>query len=126
MRFLANENIPGPVVAMLREHGHDVFWVKESMAGAADPVVLALAQEEHRVIVTADTDFGELAFHSRLPAQSGVILIRLDWKDPDSDNDAVVKALMSRDDWSGNFAVVERDRVRIRPLPDAGDELRRE
>ena len=124
MRFLANENIPGPVVAMLRDHGHDVFWVKESMAGAADPVVLAFAQEEHRIIVTADTDFGELAFHSRLPAQSGVILIRLDWKDPDSDNRAVVSALMSREDWSGNFAVLERDRVRIRPLPDSGNKPR--
>ena len=124
MRFLANENIPGPVVAMLRDHGHDVFWVKESMAGAADPVGLAFAQEEHRIIVTADTDFGELAFHSRLPAQSGVILIRLDWKDPDSDNRAVVSALMSREDWSGNFAVLERDRVRIRPLPDSGNKPR--
>jgi len=123
MRFLANENIPGPVVAILREHGHDVFWVKESMAGADDAMVLALAQDQHRVIVTADTDFGELAFHSRLPAQSGVILIRIDWKDPDVDNRVVVNALTSRDDWSGNFAVVERDRVRIRPLPASTDPL---
>jgi predicted nuclease of predicted toxin-antitoxin system len=117
MRLLANENVPGPVVVALREHGQDVFWVKEAMPGAADSV----AQEEQRIVVTADTDFGELAFHSRLPAQSGVILIRLDWKDPDGDNRAVVNALMSRDDWSGNFAVVERDRVRIRPLPVSGD-----
>jgi predicted nuclease of predicted toxin-antitoxin system len=106
---------------MLRHNGHDVFWVKETMAGASDPVVLSLAQEEHRIILTADTDFGQLAFHSRLPAQSGVILIRLDWRDPDADDRAVVNALTSRDDWRGNFAVVERDRVRIRPLPDSTD-----
>ena len=78
MRFLANENVPGAVVAALREHGHDVFWIKESMRGAGDPIVLAHAQTERRVVVTLDKDFGELAFRSRLPAQSGVILIRLD------------------------------------------------
>ena len=33
------------------------------------------------------------------------------------DNQTVVTALTSRDDWSGIYAVVERDRVRIRPLP---------
>ena len=80
MRFLANQNVPGPVVAALRERGHDVAWIKETMPGAEDPAVLALAQAEERVVVTSDTDFGELAFRSRLPAQCGVILIRLDWR----------------------------------------------
>ena len=117
MRFLANENVPGPVVATLRERGHDVFWIKESMRGADDPIVLAYAQAEQRIVVTLDKDFGELAFRSRLPAQSGVVLIRLDWKDPDTDNEVAIAALLSRDDWAGNFAVIERDRIRIRPLP---------
>jgi predicted nuclease of predicted toxin-antitoxin system len=119
MRFLANENVPGPVVAALREHGHDVFWVKESMRGADDPIVLARAQTERRVVVTLDKDFGELAFRSRLPAQSGVILIRLDWKDPETDNQIATAALLSREDWADNFAVIERDRIRIRPLPNS-------
>ena len=80
--------------------------------------MLARAQSEHRILVTLDKDFGELAFRSRLPAQSGVILIRLDWRDPDADNPVIITALLSRDDWAGNFAVIERDRIRIRPLPD--------
>ena len=117
MRFLANENVPGPVVSVLRERGHDVVWIKESMAGADDPVVMALAQTDGRVVVTNDTDFGELAFRSGLPANCGVVLIRIDWTEPEADNEVVVAALTSRDDWSGVFAVVERDRVRIRPLP---------
>ena len=100
MRFLANENVPGPVVAALREHGHDVFWIKESMRGAEDPIVLVRAQTERRVVVTLDKDFGELAFRSRLPAQSGVILIRLDWKDPETDNQIAIAALVSREDWA--------------------------
>ena len=119
MRFLADENVPGPAVAALRARGHDVFYIKESMPGADDPAILALAQREHRVVVTADTDFGELAFRSGHPAHCGIVLIRLDWTDPDADNQAIAAALTSRDDWSGMFAVVERDRVRIRPLPSS-------
>jgi len=117
MRILANENVPGPVVAALRHAGHDVLWIKESLVGAPDPQVLARAQTEQRVVLTADLDFGELAFRSGLPAECGVILIRLDWQQPSSDNLAIVTALASRDDWSGVFAVIERDRVRVRPLP---------
>jgi predicted nuclease of predicted toxin-antitoxin system len=60
MRFLADENVPGPVVGALRGRGHDVVWIKELMPGAEDAVVLELAQSERRVVVTADTDFGEL------------------------------------------------------------------
>ena len=116
MRILANENVPRPVVAALREIGHDLVWVRESMRGAADSEVLAQAQTEHRIVLTADLDFGELAFRSGLPAECGVILIRLDWNDPDGDNLAIITAVASRSDWSGVFAVVERDRVRVRPL----------
>lgn len=117
MRILANENLPRPVVTALRDAGHDVVWVRESMPGAADSEVLAVAQTGHRVVLTADLDFGELAFRSGLPAQCGVVLIRLDWNDPAADNLAIVTAVASKSDWSGVFAVVERDRIRVRPLP---------
>jgi predicted nuclease of predicted toxin-antitoxin system len=117
MRLLADENVPGPVVAALRGLGHDVFWARESLPGADDELILEIAQRERRVVVTSDPDFGELAFRSGLPANCGVVLIRIDWINPEADNQAVVAALTSRDDWSGVFAVVERDRVRIRPLP---------
>jgi hypothetical protein len=54
MRFLANENIPAAVVIALRDGGHDVVSVKESMRGADDRVVLARAQTEQRVVLTCD------------------------------------------------------------------------
>jgi len=77
MRILANENIPGPVVAALRDAGHDVLWAKESMAGAKDPDILSRAKAGARLVVTLDKDFGELAVRSGLPATSGVVLFRL-------------------------------------------------
>ena len=77
MRILANENIPGPVVAALRDAGHDVLWAKESMAGAKGPDILSRAKAGARLVVTLDKDFGELAVRSGLPATSGVVLFRL-------------------------------------------------
>jgi predicted nuclease of predicted toxin-antitoxin system len=118
MRFIANENTPGPAVQALRNRSHDVIWVKERMPGTDDRAVLALAQAEQRVVLTLDTDFGELAFRSRLPAECGIILIRLSWTNPNADNEVLTHALTSRDSWAGTFAVVERDRIRVRPLPD--------
>jgi hypothetical protein len=75
------------------------------------------------VTVTCDLDFGELAFHSVLPTTSGVVLLRIPWTDPETDNALAVSALTSRDDWAGVFAVVDRDRIRIRPLPKSKTQL---
>ena len=40
MRFLADENMPGPVVAALRTQNHDVLWIKECRPGASDAIVV--------------------------------------------------------------------------------------
>ena len=116
MRILANENIPGPVVRELRNLGHDVVWARETLKGEPDRALLSLAQSEGRLVVTCDTDFGELAFHAGLPATCGVVLLRIPWTDPVADNLFAVSTLTSRESWSGLFAVVERDRIRVRPL----------
>jgi predicted nuclease of predicted toxin-antitoxin system len=118
MHFLANENVTATVIRELRQRGHDVLSVKESMRSEADDVILARAQAEKRIVVTHDKDFGELAFRSQLPASCGIILVRLTGADRDNDNRRILEALESRSDWAGHFAVVTDDRIRVRPLPD--------
>ncbi|MCI0340198.1 MAG: DUF5615 family PIN-like protein [Planctomycetales bacterium] len=117
MRFLADENFPGPVIRELRARGHDVTSVKETLPGAPDIAVLARAGEESQVVLTFDKDFGELAFRFGLPAEGGVILFRLSGENPDHDNQRALSAIESRDDWPGQFAVVTQRQVRLRPLP---------
>ena len=117
MRFLVNENVTGTVIQELRQRGHDVLSVKESMRSEQDDVILARAQTEQRIIVTHDKDFGELAFRSNLPASCGIILLRLAGADPDTDNQRILNALESRTDWAGNLSVVTDDRIRMRSLP---------
>ena len=116
MRIIANENVGGPVVETLRESGHDVVWVKETMRGARDEEVLARAQSERRLVVTLDKDFGELAFRIGLPAACGIVLFRLSGQTPEPDNAQMVAALESRSDWAGHFATVTDTRIRLRPL----------
>ena len=117
MRWIVDENVSGTVIHTLRDRGHDVLSVKESLRGVGDPHILARAQAEHRVLVTNDKDFGELAFRCGLPASSGIVLFRLSGADPESDNRRVLQVLESSGDWTGHFAVVTDDRVRLRPLP---------
>lgn len=119
MHLLVNENVTATVIRELRQRGHDVLSVKESMRSEQDDVILARAQTEKRIVVTHDKDFGELAFRCQLPASCGVILFRLSGSDRDTDNERVLEAIESRADWAGHFSVVTDDRIRMRPLPPA-------
>jgi predicted nuclease of predicted toxin-antitoxin system len=119
MRLLADENFPKSAVEALREAGHDVAWVSEETSGIADSAVLARAIAEERILLTMDKDFGELAFRERLPASCGVILLRVAPESPVLITQLVAAALNSRADWAGHFSVVERDRIRMTPLPNA-------
>ena len=119
MRLLADENLAWDAVEALRALGHDVAWVRIDAPGIGDEQVLARAAAESRVLVTADKDFGELAFQRELPADSGIILLRLRGS-PEVRTAALVAAIQARDDWASQFAVVENDRIRMTPLPRRG------
>jgi predicted nuclease of predicted toxin-antitoxin system len=121
MRLLANENFPTDAAQSLREAGHDVGWIRADSPGVPDPVVLARAVREGRVLVTFDKDFGDLAFHSGLPTGCGVILFRLRAGTSAELAQQIVAALSQRSDWEGHFAVVEPGKVRLRPLPTPPD-----
>ena len=116
MKLIVDENIAGVVIRELRRRGHDVLSVKESMRGADDRSVLLRAEAERRLIITHDTDFGELAFKHRHQASCGIILFRLSGVPPSSDHHRMLEIIDSRSDWKGRFSVVTDDRIRMRPL----------
>ena len=116
MRFLANENFPGPAVAVLATAGHDVVWVRAAKPGATDPDVLAWAARERRILLTFDKEFGELATRSALPPECGVVILRTPMPKPGEAGQRVAQLIMARDDWAGHFSVIEPGRVRMRPF----------
>jgi predicted nuclease of predicted toxin-antitoxin system len=116
MRFLANENFPRAAVEALRATGNDVAWMMTISPGRSDQEVLALAAREGRILLTFDKDFGELAKNSKLPAASGVILLRVPLPRPDGVGAQLAALITARNDWAGHFSVVEPTRVRMRLL----------
>ncbi|MBD2164771.1 DUF5615 family PIN-like protein [Calothrix membranacea FACHB-236] len=116
MRFLANENFPSDAVEALRQQGHDVVWIRTDAPGITDTEVLSRAQTEDRILLTFDKDFGELAFRSKLPATSGIILSRIKAPSGAVVAQKVATAIASRNDWAAHFSVIEDDRIRMRLL----------
>jgi predicted nuclease of predicted toxin-antitoxin system len=116
MRFLANENIPYDAILALRDKGQDVLWIHTEAPGSNDADVLKRAVAEERIVITFDKDFGELAFHSRLPAQCGIILLRIPEQSPAYIAKIIATAIESRTDWEGHFSVIEEQRIRMKKL----------
>jgi predicted nuclease of predicted toxin-antitoxin system len=116
MRFLADENFPRAAVQALRSANHDVVWVQEVAPGIKDEAVLQQAQDEDRVLITFDKDFGELAFRRGLPSSSGIILLRITMHSAAYVAQVVREAIEQRKDWPGHFSVVEDRRIRMTKL----------
>jgi predicted nuclease of predicted toxin-antitoxin system len=116
MRILADENFPRLIVEAVRAAGHDVAWIRAEAPGSPDERVLALARTDHRVVLTFDKDFGELALKRGLAGSRGIILFRLPSGRPAEVTTRIVTAISSREDREGHFSVVEEKRVRMRKL----------
>ena len=58
MKFVADENVDLPILARLRNGGHEVYAVSEMSAGISDDEVLKQANQQGVVLLTGDKDFG--------------------------------------------------------------------
>lgn len=117
MNFVADESCAAPVIRALREAGHDVIAIAEVSRAATDDQVLDRALTEDRVLITEDSDFGELVYR-RGRSSAGVILVRFPSHARRAKSATVVEAvtkLGSR--LNGAFAVVQAGRVRISVRP---------
>ena len=76
MRWLADECVDAALVRRLRGAGHDVIYAAEVASGATDAQILRRANDEHRLLLTEDKDFGEFIFrlHMTVP---GLVLLRV-------------------------------------------------
>ncbi len=115
MKFLADENLHGDVVAWLRAQGKDVLSAAESLSGTSDEDLLSTARREARVLVTDDKDFGELVFHRRLLTHR-VVLIRLETPSVAERLHRLAQIWSDIEAAPGRFIVVTDRRVRVRGL----------
>lgn len=116
MRFLVDEGVDTRLAASLVTAGHDVVEIAAASPGVTDIAIANRAIAEGRVLVTADKDFGDLAFRDGL-AMPGTILIRMPGSLLDERANQLAQAIsLHADRLASLMVVVERDKIRVRPL----------
>ena len=114
MKLLADENIEREFIEALRGADFDVMSVRESYIGSADDEILQIAENDNAVILTYDTDFGELIFRYSLKSR-GVILLRLSGLSLTEKIDKTILAIREHEaELENAFTVVSEKLVRIR------------
>ena len=120
MKFLLDSNLSHRVAQLLRDASIDAAHVRDhDLQHASDLAILVFARQHSFVLVSEDTDFGELLARQRTVAPSFVLLRTYEPMTPD-EQAAILLANLPRlrDDLEqGAIVVVERSRLRVRRLP---------
>lgn len=120
MRFLIDNAISPAVCQGLSLAGHDAVHVRDiGQADATDEVIFAIAKEQSRILISADTDFGTL-LALREDRSPSVILFRGDVTRNPRQQLALLNenlATIVDDLDAGSVAVFDGRRIRVRRLP---------
>jgi predicted nuclease of predicted toxin-antitoxin system len=114
MKFLVDEGVDKPIVDLLRATGFDVHYILETDRGIDDDKVLQIANDEARILLTQDKDFGEMVFRLK-KVHLGIILIRLGTNTSAEKARLVNHILLEYGERLENaFTVIQTNAIRIR------------
>lgn len=117
-QLLTDENFPYPNVKLLRAAGYDVKAIQEVSPSIPDIQVLALAVAEARILLTFDSDYGELIYRWQQPAPLAVLYFR---QGPYSTAELTTSVIQLLAEPSasvlGQFIILTPQTIRRKPLP---------
>jgi predicted nuclease of predicted toxin-antitoxin system len=120
VRFLLDHNLSPLLIKLLGEADHDVVHVQSlGLHAATDREILQTALVDDQVVISADTDFGDLLASSNEPGPSVLLLRRQDRRRA-SEVAALIQLNLddvSDDLEAGAIVVLGQQRIRVRRLP---------
>ena len=116
MKFVVDESVERQIVQELRLNDHTVLYIAEESPSVSDDYVLSLSHEQNALLMTSDTDFGELVY--RLGRTNvGVILLRLSGLSSMEKVHTVINAInIHGEKLLNSFTVISHRLIRIRNL----------
>lgn len=116
VRWLADECVDAQLVVQLRLARHDVIYMAEVAPQEGDARVLARANQDQRLLLTDDKDFGDLVFRQVRPVP-GIVLLRIDPKRRLLKSQRLSAAIEKfGEELFGRYTVIEEGRFRSRLL----------
>jgi predicted nuclease of predicted toxin-antitoxin system len=116
LKFLADVNVESTLVDFLRKKDFDVLWIPDYDCQLKDDELLNLANKEKRVLITNDTDFGELVYLQKR-ITSGIVLFRIKGQDIKKKLRFLNQLIrLYSDKIENHFIVIADKRIRIRIL----------
>jgi len=120
MRFLIDNALSPLIADGLRAQGHDAIHVRDvGLAASPDEEVFAKAATEHRIIVSADTDFGMILALRTQNEPSLVLFRHTAPRQPSRQLEILSHNLPALEEHlkQGCVVSIEATRIRIRMLP---------
>jgi predicted nuclease of predicted toxin-antitoxin system len=118
LRFIADVNVEKRIVDYLLGNGYDIKWIPDFNCEIDDEGLLKIANDEKRILITNDKDFGELTFLQRQHSV-GIILIRVKGQDT-LEKFALIEKLMLKykEKIQNHFIVITKTKFRFTRLED--------
>lgn len=117
MKFLLDQDVYFVTYRFLKDSGHDVVRAAEiGLSQSEDEELISIAQEQDRILITRDRDFGTLVFLKSLG--SGVIYLRMLPSTQESVHGELARAIKaySEEEIKKAFIVIEPDGYRFRRI----------
>jgi len=112
--ILADESVDFGIIRTLRERGVTIVSIAECSPGIGDRKVLEIARQRRLLLLTEDSDFGELIFAFKEPAV-GVMFLRYHFTQRNKIAECILGILnKSGNQLLGAFTVITPEKIRLR------------